>query len=184
MPRKPVKRNKVSNPEKKQTRVSTIVDGLSLKIMKEMLNDADVKSAIIAQKYNSPLSTIQRRRTHLERTILKKRYHIDINALGWRKADLIITVEQGDSEETAKKLLDDNRNNITEATLRIGDPEINLMAQAFYRSTEELHRLIEGTKSLPKVNSVEWSEVVRTIENDKERLIERLFDSNQTGTQN
>ena len=51
-------------------------DQLNLKITKEMINDSDVKNADMARRYRTPLSTIQRRRTKLERTILKRSHII------------------------------------------------------------------------------------------------------------
>ena len=160
---------------------SVLLDNLNLKMIKDLMSDANVKSGEIAKRYNTPLSTIQRRRTKLERTILKKGYSVDIRSLGWRQADLLISVEQGDSEEMAAKLLETYRGNISEASLRIGDPEINVMAETFYQSTEELHQLIEGIKSIPAVKSVEWSEIVKIVGTDNSRIVDRMFDdSNST----
>src|SRR5262245_35415811 len=175
MPRKLERRNNVSNNINRSVGDSPLLDQLNLKIVKDMINNADVKSADMAKRYNSPLSTIQRRRTKLERTILKKKYEIDITRLGWRQADLLISVEQGESEEMARKLMDAYGRNITSASLRIGDPGINLMAQAFYQSTEELHRLMEGIKSMPKVKCVEWSEIVKVVQSDNVRMVDRVF---------
>jgi hypothetical protein len=100
---------------------------------------------------------------------------MDISRLGWRQADLLISVEQGDSEEMARRLLDTYRGNIVATSLRIGDPEINLMAQAFYKSTEELHSLIEGIKAIPLVKSVDWSEIVKVVGADSGHIVERVF---------
>ena len=179
MPRKLQRRNNVSNNNDRSVGDSLLLDQLNLKIVKDMINNSEVKSADMAKRYNSPLSTIQRRRTKLERTLLKKKYDIDITHLGWRQADLLISMEQqgGDSEEMARKLMDNYGRNITSASLRIGDPEINLMAHAFYQSTEELHRLMEGIKSIPKVKSVEWSEIVKVVQSDNSRMVDRVFGS-------
>jgi len=158
-----------------------MLDYLNLKIVNELMNNADVKSADMAKRYNSPLSTIQRRRTKLERTLMKKGYTLDIKGLGWRQADLLISIDRGESEETARKLMDEYSRNITSISLRIGDPEINVMAQAFYQTTEELHRLIEGIKSIPKVKSVEWSEIVKIVEANNSQLVDRIFGSKNSG---
>jgi DNA-binding Lrp family transcriptional regulator len=180
MPRKLERRNNVSN-NKRAVGDPLLLDHLNLRIIKDMMNNAEVKSADMAERYNSPLSTIQRRRTKLERTILKKKYHMDITRLGWRQADLLISVEQGDSEETARKLMDEYGSNVISTSLRIGDPEINVMAQAFYQSTEELHRLIEGIRSIPAIKSVEWSEIVKIVEADNTRMVDRVFGSKSSG---
>lgn len=132
MPKTLERRNNVSN-NKRGNMVSISMDQLNLKIIKDMISDADVKSTDMAKRYNTPLSTIQRRRTKLERMILKRRYYIDVSHLGWRQADLLISVARGDCEELGRKLLDTYRSNIIATSLRIGNPEMNLMAQAFTR---------------------------------------------------
>jgi DNA-binding Lrp family transcriptional regulator len=167
------RRNNVSN-NKRGNIVSIPMDQLNLKIIKDMISHTDVKS-VDWPRYNTPLSTIQRRRTKLERTILKRRYYIDISRLGWRQADLLISVAQGDCEELGRKLLDTYRSNIIATSLRIGNPEINLMVQAFYQNTEELHWLVEGIKSIREVKSVDWSEVVKIVKTDNARMIDRVF---------
>ena len=155
MPKTLERSNNVSN-SKRGNKVSIPMDQLNLKIIKDMISRADVKS-VDWPRYNTPLSTIQRRRTKLERMILKRRYYIDISRLGWRQADLLISVAQGDCEGLGRKLLDTYRSNIIATSLTIGNPEINLMVQAFYQNTEELHWLVEGIKSSPEVISVDWS---------------------------
>lgn len=157
--------------------ITTELDSLNIAIIKELLGNADVKSAMIAEKYHSPLSTVQRRRTRLERTIMKKKYHIDISRLGWRYADLLVSVAKGDCEGLAKKLFQEYGGNIVEASLRIGDPQVNVMARAYYKSTEELHNLVEEIKSIQGVNAVEWSEVVKVVADNNAGVIDRIFDS-------
>jgi hypothetical protein len=70
MPKKIRKRNNVSDNGSHEYALS--LDALNVAIIKEMMNNADIRSATLAQKYRSPLSTVQRRRTRLERTLLKK----------------------------------------------------------------------------------------------------------------
>jgi DNA-binding Lrp family transcriptional regulator len=173
MPKKIRKRNNVSDNGSHEYALS--LDALNVAIIKEMMNNADIRSATLARKYRSPLSTVQRRRTRLERTLLKKKYHMDIARLGWRQADLLISVAKGNCEGLARKLLDTYENNIIATSLRIGDPDINVMAEAYYQSTEELHNLVEGIKGLDGIKSVEWSEVVKIVASDNARMIDRVF---------
>ncbi|GEM_PF-2421313 len=159
-----------------------VFDRLNISIIKEMLTNADVKSATLASRYKSPLSTVQRRRTKLERTILKKKYHIDISQLGWREADLMISVDKGNCEEVAKRLLEEHNENVVATSLRIGDPEINIMAKVFYRDSENLHNLIEVIKSMSSVTSVGWAEVVRVVGSNN-GVIAAIFGKNQNNVQ-
>jgi DNA-binding Lrp family transcriptional regulator len=95
--------------------VSIPMDQLNLKIIKDMISYSDIKSVDMAKRYNTPLSTIQRRRTKLEGMILKRRYYIDISRLGWRQADLLISVAQ----EIAKNLAESFWTRIEATLLRL-----------------------------------------------------------------
>ncbi len=150
------------------------MDALNVKIIKEIMENPDVRSAVIASKHNHPLSTIQRRRARLEQTVLRKRYHIDIGRLGWREADLFVSVSNGDCEQVAKKLLQ-GYSAVTGVSLRIGDPEVNIMAEVFYRRSEHLHDLIESVKAMPSVTSVKWSEIVKVIGSSDAKMIDAVF---------
>jgi DNA-binding Lrp family transcriptional regulator len=156
-----------------------LLDSLNTKIIKELVSNPNVRSATIANKYKAPLSTVQRRKARLENSILKKNYQINIRELGWRTADLFLSVEKGKSEELAKKLLckNDDKNIIMSTSLRIGDPEINVSAQVFYKGSEELLEIIESVKAMPYVQNVEWSETVRVVGINNMGMLERLFDS-------
>ena len=153
-----------------------VFDALNINIAKEILNDADVRSADIATRYDMPLSTIQRRRTRLERSVLKKSYRVNIKDLGWRSAEIMIAVEKGNSEQVAKMLLEQHKN-IASASLRIGHPDVNVMASVFYRTSEELHSLIEAIRATPNVMSVEWSELAKEVGTNKSIISEMLFKS-------
>jgi len=177
MPKKP-KRRSIASTSNGNRKGSVSLDNLNLLLIKELLDDAEVKSADMAARYNSPLSTIQRRRAKLEHSILSKRYDIDIRHLGWREADLLISVDGGDSEDVAKKLIEAHTANISATSLRIGDPEVNIVAQAFYQTTGELQQLIEKIRATPSVKTVHWSEVVKTIGTNQVNIVLRILDPN------
>jgi DNA-binding Lrp family transcriptional regulator len=150
-------------------------DDLNIKIVRELVNDPDISSTDIASKYNMPLSTIQRRRAKLEQSILSKTYNLDVRKLGWRTADLFISVDKGKAEETARKLLESNKVNVIVASLRIGDPRVDIMADIFYKDSIELHELTEKVKAMPYVTYVEWAEVVKVIGNNFGNILEKVF---------
>jgi DNA-binding Lrp family transcriptional regulator len=154
-----------------------VFDALNVNIAKELLNNADVRSADIAAKYHMPLSTIQRRRTRLERSVLKKTYQVNIKDLGWRNAEVLIAVEKGNSEKIADMLLEQHGENIASASLRIGHPSVNVMASAFYRTSGELHALIESIRGIPSITSVEWTELAKEVGINKTIISEMLFKS-------
>jgi DNA-binding Lrp family transcriptional regulator len=119
-----------------------VFDHLYVNIAKELLNDPEVRSADIAAKYKMPLSTVQRRRrARLEMLVLKKTYEVNIQALGWRNADICVAVESGKSEEVANMLLEKHGHNVAHTSLQIGDPDVDVMASAYFRTFAELHEL-------------------------------------------
>jgi DNA-binding Lrp family transcriptional regulator len=121
------------------------------------------------------LSTIQRRRVKLEESVLSKAYNLDVRKLGWRRADLLISVEKGKAEETAQKLLENNKVNVIMASLRIGNPQVDIMADVFYRDSIELHALTEKVKAMPYVTYVEWAEVVKVVGSNSGSILDKVF---------
>ena len=149
-----------------------------------MLENPNVTSLNISRGLKMPLSTVQRRRKALESSIVKKCYELDAKGFGWRTADLLISVEKGDSTEIANRLLVENLGikptanfsgkidrgdmnlggaRILEASVRIGDPVINVMARILYRSSEDLFKTVQAIQGLPNVVRVEWSEIVKVV---------------------
>jgi DNA-binding Lrp family transcriptional regulator len=161
------------------------LDKKDVTILNELLVNPDVTSLNISKKLKLPLSTLQRRRTALERSsIIKKSYELDAKQFGWRTADILITVEKGDCVEIANRLLTENigigltsgiskkinKNNnssdgprVIESSLRIGDPVVNVVARIIYRSSEELYHIIQEIKKMPNIVQAEWSEIVSVV---------------------
>jgi DNA-binding Lrp family transcriptional regulator len=161
------------------------LDKKDLIILNEMLANPDVTSLNISKKLKLPLSTVQRRRTTIERSsIVRKSYELDAKQFGWRTADILITVEKGDCVEIANRLLtedigvgltsdiskvinkDDNISpgpRVIESSLRIGDPVVNVVARVIYKSSDELFHIIQEIKKMPNIARVEWSEIVKVV---------------------
>ena len=137
--------------------------------------DPTITSTDIANKHHEALSTIQRRRARLESNLIKRSYNLDIRKLGWRTADLAISVQKGVAKETAEELVMSRKDNVIEASLRIGDPVVDIMAEVLYRDSQELHLLIESVKAMPNVIHVEWSEIVDTTESNLIHMVNRVL---------
>jgi DNA-binding Lrp family transcriptional regulator len=148
---------------------------MNIRILKELVNDPHVSSTDIAARLKAPLSTIQRRRARLEESVLKKEYTLDIRKLGWRVSDLLIAVDKGRAEETAQKLLQTSRSNVIVASLRIGHPQIDVMAEVFYRDSQELHKLTETVKAMPNVTYVEWAEIVKVVGRNLDGMLDKVL---------
>ena len=163
------------------------LDRKDLIILSEMLANPDVSGIDISKKLKLPLSTVQRRKTAIERSsIVRKSYEVDAKLFGWRTADILISVEKGDCVEIANRLLvenlvlglgsdiskvlnNKNSNNtfvsprVIESSLRIGDPVINVVARVIYKSSDELFYIIQRIKKMPNITRVEWSEIVKVV---------------------
>ncbi len=94
-----------SSPPINDKEVFDLFDDLNLKIARELITNPNISSTNIAEKYGISLSTIQRRRAKLEQVAITKTYNLDLQKLGWRTADLLISVQKGKTEETAQNLL-------------------------------------------------------------------------------
>ncbi|HZD36471.1 MAG TPA: winged helix-turn-helix transcriptional regulator [Nitrososphaeraceae archaeon] len=153
-----------------------LLDRLSKNIISELVQNPNLTSDVIARAVKSPLSTVQRRRTALERSILTKSYNLDMSIFGWRIADLMIELEKGDPYAVAKSIIRDNNRNIINASLRIGSPRVNIVAQICYRSSKELHEVLQNIKAHDKVNHVEWSEIVQVITKSNADALQNILD--------
>ena len=96
------------------------MDRIDKSIVNELIQDPHLSSKRISKKIKVPLSTVQRRRTALERSILNKMYSLDLSTFGWRIADLLIGMHNGgDPHSTASNIVQENSKNIVSASLRI-----------------------------------------------------------------
>ena len=84
-------------------------------------------------------------------------------------------MEKGRAKKTAQELVSSRRNNVIGASLRIGDPIVDIMANVFYKDSQKLHDLIESVKAMPNVTHVEWSEIVERTESNVAYMIERVL---------
>jgi DNA-binding Lrp family transcriptional regulator len=151
------------------------VDPLDIKIIRELLDNPDTSSPKIAKKFGIPLSTVQRRRTRLEHSVLSRRYELDVHDLGWRTAEILMLVENGKADFVAQELKR-KFDQILGTSLRI-NTKSNLGVHVGYRNSDELHELMEKIRAMPDVGNLEWSEIVRETENDSNRLAHLIFNS-------
>jgi DNA-binding Lrp family transcriptional regulator len=138
------------------------VDDVNLKIIEELVKNPSIRSSSLATKLQIPLSSLQRRRTKLEKSVLIKTYHIDLKRSGGKMGDIVINVDKGRSREVATNILKKYKSNVMNVSTRINS-EHNVAAQIIYEDTAELHNLLENIKSIPYVTSLQWSEIVEII---------------------
>lgn len=80
-----------------------------------------------------------------------------------RTANLLIGVGKGGNEDIAGKIIQKHNKNVMSTTLVLGNPQVNLSADVYYKNSTELHNLLEDIKSMPNVNYIEWYEVVSRL---------------------
>lgn len=145
----------------------SILDKINLKIMEELLNNGDIKSSEIALKLGIPLSTIQRRRSMLEKfSVLKKTYSVDPKKLGLRISEVSINTKKGSSQKVMNEIYKGHRKNIIDMSLRIGNPDTNISFRIVYKNSVHLFSLLEEIKANPLVDKVSWSEYITEIKNN------------------
>jgi DNA-binding Lrp family transcriptional regulator len=162
-----VKTAKAKNNERN---LISVLDKINLKIIEELLNNGDIKSSEIASKLAIPLSTIQRRRAKIEKTIFRKTYEMSLVQLGFRTALIFADIQKGKAKETGEKLLKRYNKYILRASTRINSSN-NLCLEIVYNNSEELHSLLEEIKGLPMTTRVDWSEQVYMIGDNVSNII-------------
>ena len=161
-----------SNFETKNNEIDmiSILDKINLKIIEELLNNGEIKSSEIASKLKIPLSTIQRRRTKIEKTLFRKKYELNLNQMGFRNALIFVDVLKGRAKETGEKLLTRFDRSVLRASTRINSSN-NLCLEIVYDNSEQLHFLLEEIKAMPWTSNVDWSEQVNLIGDNVSNII-------------
>jgi len=154
----------------------SIIDKINLKIIDELLSNADVASSEIAKKIKVPLSTVQRRRRNLERmSVLRKNYELDLGIFGLRIAEIALEIKNGETQRVVNQLKTQKENQIVDTFLRLGEPQINASVVIVYKTSEQLFTIIENMKKNPNISRVGWSEYV-SKERNTQQIITTLLE--------
>jgi hypothetical protein len=153
-------------PVPKDHVVGTNLTSVDKEILKVLLDrdsgrDGEVSSRQLGVKLGIPLSTIQRRRRHLEQTYLERTYSLNLANLGYRRVDLLIFTGGGATQEIAHELL--KRDEVVYVGRSIGEHTIDLRAEVIIKDNSELLGLLELVKAMSSVRDVIWSEIVDVI---------------------
>ena len=153
-----------------------IIDKINLRIIDELLTNADVGSSDIARKIKIPLSTVQRRRRNLERmSVIKKNYELDLGIFGVRIAEISLEIKNGETQRVVSQLKSQKENQIVNTFLRVGDPQINASVVVVYKTSEQLFTIIESMKKNPNISRVSWSEYI-SKERNTQQIITTLLE--------
>lgn len=152
------------------------LDRINIEILRNIIKNPDIKSSEISEKIDIPLSTIQRRRSRIETSaVLKKSFEIDFHKLGLRVADLLIKISKGDIETIVSDIVKQHSKSILEVTVRLGQPDINLVVRITYKDNDEVYGIMRTFNTIEHIDSIQWSELLKEVTIDKHGLIENLF---------
>jgi len=152
-------------------------DSINIKILENIIINPDIKSAEIAKKINIPLSTVQRRRSRIEKsTMLQKKFEVDTKKIGLRTADMLIKVIKGQVESVADEIAKLHSKSVLEISIRIGQLDFNLVVKVVYKDSDEIYDIIKTVNTFDYVESVQWSEIVRIILRKENGLVENLLE--------
>jgi len=150
------------------------IDKIDLNIIRELMENPNIKSLELSEKLQVPLSTIQRRKSKIEASILRKSYNFNFSKIGYRTAEIFLVIDKGKVFETGEQILKLFDNNVLKATARINSAS-NLCIEIVFKESQELYDILEKMKTLDHTVSVKFSEVVNTIgDNTKNIIIDLL----------
>jgi DNA-binding Lrp family transcriptional regulator len=155
--------------DKTTQRTKGVPRSLDARIIEELLNDAYVSSTEISKKHKAPLSTVQRRRKYLEDTILTRRYEIDLKKQGFRIGELTVFPENGASTQIAGGILSKYQNHILSISVKI-DGSIILAVLVYFKTTNEIHEMMEGIHGMSGVENVKFAETVEIMRDKRNRI--------------
>jgi len=121
-----------------------------------------ISSLTLSRELDIPLTTVQRRRKRLESEFLEHAYSLKIEAVGWRKANLLISTA-GRARAVGAALL--THDHVIRLCRSIGDHSIDLHAEIIFKDNKELLSIIEWIKAIDDVREVVWTEPVDELGN-------------------
>lgn len=132
------------------------------KVLKSLLDsNGRVSSLALSRRLEIPLTTIQRRRKRLESEFVESSYSLRLDKLGWRKAQLLVSTQNGMTSSVGNELL--MHDSVTSVSKSIGEHTIDLHVTSVFKDNRELLTLIEWIKSLKGVKDVVWTEAVELV---------------------
>ncbi len=115
----------------------------------------------LAKKLGVPLSTVQRRRKHLENKYLEVSYSLKVKDLGFRRIDFFLYTAGGSTTSIGRELL--KHKDVVSVGRSVGEHTIDLRVEAIIKDSGQLLDLLELMKALPNVRDVIWSEIVEVV---------------------
>lgn len=140
-----------------------ILSSVDKKILKILLEpNGKITSDMLAKKLDLPRTTVQRRRLLLEKRFLQFAYALNLEELGFRRVDLLISTESGKTVFIAQDLL--KRDEVVYVGRSVGQHTIDLKAEIIIKDNDvELLDMLETVKGMVGVRDVKWTEIVKVV---------------------
>jgi len=146
-------------------------------ILKALLlspNGKRSSSTLLSKKLGVPQTTIQRRRSRLEKEFLELSYSLNLEKFGWRRVDLLISTGNGKTDSVAKQLLENEE--VTYVGKSIGEHTIDLRVEIIVKDNAGLLDILEKVKAMDGVQDTVWTEIVEVV-GKKRSVPSRVIDS-------
>jgi DNA-binding Lrp family transcriptional regulator len=159
-----------------KTRGQLLLSRIDREILKAVLspNGKRSSSIFLSKKLGVPQTTIQRRRSRLEKEFLELSYSLNLEKFGWRRVDLLIYTRNGKTDSVAKQLLENEE--VTYVGKSIGEHTIDLRVEIIIKDNAELLDILEKVKGMDGVQDTVWSEIVEVV-GKKRSVPSRIIDS-------
>src|SRR5215217_4794279 len=126
-----------------------LLSNIDREILKAILSpNGKCSSTFLSKKLRVPQTTVQRRRSRLEKEFLELSYSLKLEKFGWRRVDLLIYTRNGKTDSVAKQLLENEE--VTYVGKSIGEHRIDLRVEIIVKAMEGVHDTV-------------WSEIVQVI---------------------
>ena len=142
--------------------MATALSKHAAEIVKELLaTRAEIAARLLSEKLGISQSATHPTPKEWGREYLAISYSSTLEKYGWRQIEFLIATVGGSTMSIGKKLL--KRDQVAYVARTIGQFTIDLRAEVFVRSNDELINLIEEVKAMPGVKELIWSEIIQVI---------------------
>ncbi len=132
----------------------------------EMLKDllatrAEIAARLLSEKLGIPPTDTQSVPKEWGNEYFAIMYSSTLEKYGWRQVEFLIATVGGKTMEIGKKLL--KHDQVAYVARTIGQFTIDLRAEVFIRSNDDLINMIEEIKAMDGVKELIWSEIIEVV---------------------
>jgi DNA-binding Lrp family transcriptional regulator len=120
-----------------------------------------VSSEALSRRFGISVSEGKARRKKLTEEYMRVSYKLNLERYGWRKIEILISTRGGRTLAIGEEIM--KHRQIVHAARTIGQFNVDLKAEAFVRTSEELLDVIEKVKAVNGVKDAIWIQVVDVI---------------------